>query len=309
MVLRAIWLGPDPEAADGLFENEAEALRRLTGTLTGHREGFLAPASISPVPGALSVSLPAYDAVVVGDGGVGERGSYFVTESEAPVVPCVPPTTGSRVDALVQCVRDNQYGAQPAAHPSVGPDLFFVAGTVIGTSPTPPTDAQVTAEVGPGGWFRVGNVRIDPGDTEVQPGNIDDFEVSGAEAVEVDTGWIALPGPSTPALINTSLFPPSVRAIGNRVYLEGSVQPAAGTTLGHGASWNNMWVLEARFRPVPGTLPTGSGVPGPESGTAVDGAVIGLRCNDTGQVAIVNYGSAPVPEFVDIGISMSWLTD
>jgi hypothetical protein len=173
MALNAVRIGPDPGQADGLFRNRVAVDRRLVTALTGGREGHITGGAVAPAVGSLAVTVAPHDSLVISDGGAGERGTYFATDSETLTVPAIAPETQSRIDALVLMVRDSQYGAPPAGK-SVGPVFEFVKG-VAGTTPTAPTDSDIAAQFGSttgGGWFRERNVRIDPTDTEVAAANI-----------------------------------------------------------------------------------------------------------------------------------------
>jgi hypothetical protein len=173
MALNAVRIGPDPGQADGLFRNRVAVDRRLVTALTGGREGHITGGAVAPAVGSLAVTVAPHDSLVISDGGAGERGTYFATDSETLTVPAIAPETQSRIDALVQMVRDSQYGAPPAGK-GVGPVFEFVKG-VAGTTPTAPTDSDIAAQFGGttgGGWFRVANVRIDPTNTEVAAANI-----------------------------------------------------------------------------------------------------------------------------------------
>jgi hypothetical protein len=266
MALRAVRIGPDPDQADGLFRNRVETDRRMLTALTYGREGHLAGGDVAPASGTLAVTVAPHDSLVLAEGGTGERGTYFATDSETLTVPAIAPEAQSRIDALVLMVRDSQYGNPPAGK-QVGPVLEFVKG-VAGTAPTPPTDSDITAQFGTttgGGWFRAANVRIDPTDTVINAANIDitgtRIPVNSTGLISAASGQVLLSdGGSAPSSVAVT-FPPG----------RFTAPPQVGLTHGTGAlssTISNLWVA-------------------PSPGVTVDGFTAVIARNTTTSVSVM----------------------
>lgn len=156
----------------GAYRNNIEDDRAQIWDAFHRRQGILQGFGHTIDPGSLSLTFAAGSAIVEERGTdiTGNARGYHVNEIVSRQVVFDAPSAAARNDAVVFAWADPQYGALGASVAGPGPQIVIVKG-VSGTT-TPRTDTQINTAVGPGGWFRYADVRIDPGNTSVQAANL-----------------------------------------------------------------------------------------------------------------------------------------
>jgi hypothetical protein len=156
--------------ASGSYQNKAETDRRLLRRIVGNQAGQWTGMTLTPKVGSLGVDIAAGEAIVTGRSTT-SQGFYYVTDSAVASIVWPAPSAQPRIDALVLAVGDTQYGALGAGMGgTVGPKWIVVQGTPSGT-PSAPIDATIQTAVGAGGWERIANVAVNPGDTALVAGD------------------------------------------------------------------------------------------------------------------------------------------
>lgn len=160
--------------AGSTYKNLAEVDRRLINQLFSKRSGVLEGFVLTPAA-EMNGSLTAGEAIVPGKS-TSSQGSYYVSDPASRTVVWPVASAQPRIDALVLAVGDTQYGVVGAAlGGDSGPEVIVVQGTP-NASPVAPSDDAITTAVGAGGWVRLYNVRINNGDTTINPANITDTD-------------------------------------------------------------------------------------------------------------------------------------
>lgn len=157
----------------GLFENDIRTDRKLVEALFMGQSGVVPRTDpngdflITPVAGEHSVQVTGYLAAVRGRNAPTSQGYYLVWSDGADVLSLPVPQANPYYVAVVLRVVDPQYGVASGA---VGARYHLVPG-IAAPSPLPPDDATITAYEGnlPGGWERIGNILINPGDSGAIP--------------------------------------------------------------------------------------------------------------------------------------------
>jgi hypothetical protein len=159
---------------DPTFEHPVELDRNILKSIFG-RSGLIKPGdfALTPVVGAMELTVGPGAAFIVGDESA-NQGGYYVWNDEAEDVPWPAPAGSPRIDSLIVRVKDNQYGSITG---SPGAEWFVASGTPSG-SPVAVADAEFEAGgdfYEPGAWYRVANVRVDPGDTQIPSNDVTAF--------------------------------------------------------------------------------------------------------------------------------------
>lgn len=125
--------------------------------------------AVTPVSGAMQANIGPGAAVLVGREN-SLQGAYFAWSNAAENV-AWPTASGSpRIDSLLLRVQDQAYGVIGGAQ---GASWEVVQG-VPGSSPVAVSETDFDSggsHYQPGAWFRLGNWRVDPGDTQLNPAN------------------------------------------------------------------------------------------------------------------------------------------
>lgn len=154
------------------YRNQAEDVRAQVFQALGGTPGILEGFAMSVVAGNMQVSFAAGRALIEESGVdlTGDDRGYYVFATDATVVPFDAASVSDRKDAVVFAWVDPQYGALGTDVTEAGPQIVVVKG--VSGSTVARTDAEISAAVGPGGWFRYADVLIDSADTEINPANI-----------------------------------------------------------------------------------------------------------------------------------------
>jgi hypothetical protein len=215
-----------PDEAGGQYRNRILTDRAAWWEAMGRRQGVRRGFDWSVLSGQLALQLTAgLGTVEERDtlGSVGTGRGYAVWTDDAQVATFGAPSASARVDAVVLAFVDVSVGTA-----ALGTETSTVGGQIVvvpgdsGTL-TNRTDAQISAAVGSGGWVRLLDVRIDPGDTEVNPANV------ARNAVGYLSKWRALTGYQSGWSGNIEH-----RYLDGIVYLRGSAtrSSGSGTTIG-----------------------------------------------------------------------------
>lgn len=185
------------------FDHPVELDRNMLEGIFG-RTGRLRPGdfAVGKIVGALQATVSSGRAFLLGNENAAQ-GGYFVWSDIGETMAWPSPAGSPRIDTLLMRVRDNQYGAVGG---SLGADWDIISGT---PSASPVAVADVEFNAGgdfyePGAWWRVADIRINPGDTEINSGLITNF-----------TNYVRNPLFRTPCL--SSAFPTDAVA-GDRAY-------------------------------------------------------------------------------------------
>jgi len=139
----------------------ANLYRNMAGALAGKRTGAIRynDFAITPSGSAMTISVAAGDAVIMGTEAVTTQGGYYVWNNAAETI-ALPASAGSpRYDSLIMRVIDTDYGADPAGSKAT---WEVVSGTPAG-SPSPVADsafAPAGAFYHPGAWWRVADILV-----------------------------------------------------------------------------------------------------------------------------------------------------
>jgi hypothetical protein len=158
--------------------------------------------TIAPTGTAQQISITAGRAFLLGAESL-QQGGYFVWSDNTENKVFGPPSGSARIDSLILRVVDTQYGSDPG---SPRAEWDIVAGVASG-SPTARPDSDFNTGgtfYKPGAWWRVADVRINPGDTVIPGGQI-----------TRNTRYVRLPGG---VAMCTSTTRPSDPALGDRIY-------------------------------------------------------------------------------------------
>jgi hypothetical protein len=157
-----------------VWRNDIEDIRALIWEMFGQTQGIIRGFVMTPTVGSLALDFTAGAAIVEQRGTdiTGDARAYFLYNDTTTVVTFGAPSAASRSDAVVFAWVDRQYGALGTGVTTGGPQIIVVPG--VSGSVTPRTDAQIQTAIGVGGWFRMADVVIAPGNTVVAPGNITD---------------------------------------------------------------------------------------------------------------------------------------
>lgn len=181
-----------PDGSGGAFDNDLDTERASLWHALGARAGVLSGLTVSGVDGLMAVDVSAGAALLAERDGSGvqlPRG-YFVHTPDGVRVTFGPASAAARNDALVVAFVDVEDGPVGTGNLAVGAHLVVVPGVSGATAVR--TDAQITARLGRGGWHRLRNFPIAPGDTQVN------IAASTKAAVEIHgrnrLGIITVPG-------------------------------------------------------------------------------------------------------------------
>lgn len=150
------------------YLHPAELDRNILESIFG-RTGLCKYGDLALTPTGVNqqVSIAPGGAVLVGSES-STQGAYYAWNNAAETKTFGTPSAGARVDALLLRVVDKQYGSDPGLSRA---EWDIVAGTSGVTTARPDSDFNSGGGFyKPGAWFRVADVRIDPGDTVI-PGN------------------------------------------------------------------------------------------------------------------------------------------
>lgn len=152
--------------ANTTFDHPAELFRNLIKTMYGGRAGTLQPShfSLTPVVGALQLTISSGGIVIPGTETAAAQGSYFAWSESDQTLAWPGPSASDRIDSLILRIADDQYGTIPGAN---GASWAVVQG-VPGASPVARADSEFGvggAFYVPGAWLRYANVRVNTTDT------------------------------------------------------------------------------------------------------------------------------------------------
>jgi hypothetical protein len=153
------------------FQHPIELARNLTDAMFARRSGVLQYGDFAvTTPGSgLTVNIAAGAAAIHGVES-STQGAYFVWSNASDAVSFGAPSASTRYDTILIRVADNQYGSIPVA-----PQAYF--DVVAGASGAGAARADSFFNTGggayvPGAWYRLADVKIDPGDTSVAANKI-----------------------------------------------------------------------------------------------------------------------------------------
>lgn len=156
--------------AAGGWLTSIEDHRQLTRAIFGPGSGVLTTSDFVPTPvvGELAIALtPGY--IVMEGNDDTAQGSYLFWEHESVSVAAVAPGVTARVDSLLAVVADEQYGTligEPGAR------FVWATGTPA-ASPVALSDSEIESSwAEPGAWYRIADIRVDPGTTEFESSDI-----------------------------------------------------------------------------------------------------------------------------------------
>jgi hypothetical protein len=154
------------------FNHPAELDRNIIEKISGNRTGAwrVGDFAVTPTGVAQQVSVAGGAATLVGVENA-TQGAYFAWSDAAETRTFGVPSGSARIDTLLLRVKDSQYGTIPGS-PAAYWDI--VAGVPSG-SPVARVDADFNSGGSfyvPGAWWRVADVRINPGDTTIPGGQI-----------------------------------------------------------------------------------------------------------------------------------------
>lgn len=155
----------------GNFQHPAVLDRDIIRRFSGKKTGVFGSTDfvVAPTTG-LNVTITGGAASMIGTDSPANQGHYFAWSDGTQTVACVAAHASlKRVDALVLRVVDAAYSAGFTQEAK----WEWVSGTPA-SSPTTPTDSDITAVYRPGSWIRIANVQINNGDTVVDPSRIFD---------------------------------------------------------------------------------------------------------------------------------------
>src|SRR5689334_5568753 len=159
--------------SDGVtdFQHPIELARQWNDAMLGRRSGVLQYGDLAvTTPGSgLTVNIAAGAALLHGVENA-SQGGYFVWSNGTDAVTFGAPSASTRYDTVLIRVADNQYGSIPVA-----PQAYF--DVVAGAAGAGAARADSYFNVGgaayvPGAWYRLADVKIDPGDTSVAANKI-----------------------------------------------------------------------------------------------------------------------------------------
>ena len=129
--------------------------------------------TIAPTATAQQISITSGRAFLLGAESL-QQGGYFVWSDNTENKVFGPPSGSARIDSLILRVVDTQYGSDPG---SPRAEWDIVPGVPSG-SPTARPDSDFNTGgtyYKPGAWWRLADVRINPGDTVIPGGQITRF--------------------------------------------------------------------------------------------------------------------------------------
>lgn len=157
-----------PDGAGGAYHNTVEARRAHVFDGLGGAQGVLRGFDLTQRAGEMAVDISP-GAALLGErdatGAASLNRGYHVYADDTFVVPHDPPSVSDRVDAVVAAFVDVEDGAVGTGGLTVGPHVVAIPGT-SGVS-TAPTDSDITAWLGRGGWIRLYDQPIGSTDTQV----------------------------------------------------------------------------------------------------------------------------------------------
>lgn len=271
-----------PDGLGGSYKNTDSDDRAALWQSLGARQRLISGGTLTEVSGSLAVTMDAFRAAIAERDSAGnelDRG-YHAWDDDQITIAFNPPSAQVRKDAVVLLVADTSAGegAFGTDVTEAGPQVIPVAGTSGVTTPVP--DADIQAAVGAGGWLRVGDVKINPGDTEIGAGNL----VQAAEP-----GWVDfVPTLSGLALGNGSMvarFEQKEQTINWKVQIIWGSTTTADTTLKVG--------LPVQARSTTGRMPVGSASITDVS-TSSRPLYLGVLClnSPTDAIVLLNVNSA-----------------
>lgn len=182
------------------FNHPAELDRNLLEGIFG-RSGMLryGDFAVTAVGGSLQINVAAGRACLVGSESA-QQGAYFVWSDAAENLAVPAPAGSTRHDSLILRVVDPQYGASGTSRA----EWEVVAGVAGAGAARPDSDFNSGgSQYKAGAWFRVANLVVNPGDTQLTSGDITDLRQ-----------WVRTGGKSI--ALSTAL--PTDAAVGDEVY-------------------------------------------------------------------------------------------
>lgn len=161
MTLSSYAVAPQTSILD--LRNLLEALRPGAGVLD-NSDFTLTPAP--PEAGHAALITPGR-ALLPGE--TFRQGTYFVWSDADEIMPWPGPSSQPRIDTLILQQRDNAYGSTQGDN---GP-VWKICEGAPASLPTALSDAAIRANyVEAGAWLYAYDVRVDPGQTALNPANI-----------------------------------------------------------------------------------------------------------------------------------------
>lgn len=197
------------------YEHPVELLRNLTSALAGRRSGLFAVGDflVSPTANTQEVSIAKGFVYLQGQES-DAQGGYFCWSDAADTYIFPAPSAQPRIDTLVLRVIDKTYGADEADE---GAYIEIIQGTP-NASPVAVADSTFdTSAVNwrPGAWFRIADVRINPGDTVVPGGQIANNlkYVKTPALIPKKTAQYGSPNPQSSTVSNVFVNTPNISAM------------------------------------------------------------------------------------------------
>lgn len=161
------------DSVGAAFQHPVELDRNvLMGAYGRNRSGRLRPDDFAVTPTGVNqqVSLSSGRAFLLGKE-TAQQGGYFAWSDAAVTATLAAPSANPRIDTILLRVYDNQYGTI-TGNPRAQIDI--IQGTP-GASPSVTADSAFNTGGGswvPGAWYRLADIRVNPGDTVVPSGQI-----------------------------------------------------------------------------------------------------------------------------------------
>jgi hypothetical protein len=172
------------------YNHPPELFRNMFKALTNKASGIMVDYNsfvMTPSGSAMQLTISSGYAALMGVENT-TQGSYFVW-SDASQTLTWPAASGSnRIDSLILRVIDTQYGTDPDTPQA---EWEIVQGVPAG-SPVAVADSEFASGGGhyrPGAWYRVANVLVQPGDTNMAATDITDLRsLAGIPAARLNAG-------------------------------------------------------------------------------------------------------------------------
>lgn len=119
----------------------------------------------TPIAGVHAVQVNPGRSLQIGRNTPASQGAYLHWTDDEEIIPLPVPQSSPFIATIIARVADPQYGTVVGL---VGPRFDVLSGSPA-SSPTPISDAAINAEGVPGGWVRLWDIRINPGDTGAIP--------------------------------------------------------------------------------------------------------------------------------------------
>lgn len=151
----------------------ANLYRNLVAGIHGRRSGFFRPGdfALTPSGSSMNITIGRGDAMLMGTESSTTQGGYYVWNNASETLAWPAAAAQPRIDSLILRVIDTDYGSDPAGSKAV---WEIVSGTAA-ASPVRVSDsafASAGAYYHPGAWYRVADVTVPAGITNLAAASI-----------------------------------------------------------------------------------------------------------------------------------------